>query len=127
VRIDAAHAEPAHTLPWLIARGGRVLLVREERIVAEMDGSFQLRPAEPVPEDATLRLITGEVRRATGRPLPNNAEYALLVWPGYLWAELTRALEDSPDSRHDLLYTLRDGVLEVRDRRNPQIPIVRFD
>lgn len=126
LRIDAAHADPANTLPWLIARGGRILLVREERIVAEMDGGFHLRPAEPVPADATLRLITGEVRRATGRPLPSNAEYALLVWPMELWNELTRALEHSPDSRHDLVYTLREGVMEVRDRRDPQTPIVRL-
>ena len=127
MRIDAAHSDPAQTLPWLMSRGGRILLVRGDRIVAEMDADFQLRPAESVPENADLRLITGEIVRATGRPLPNGAEYALLVWPSNLWAELMRALEHSPDSRHELVYTLSGGAMEIRDRREPQTIIVRFE
>lgn len=127
IRIDIEHSDPTRTLPWLMSRGGRVVLVRGKSIVAEMDADFQLRPAEPVPENANYRDVTREILRATGKPLPNNAEDARLLWPSDLWDQLTRALEDSADLRHDLVSELKEGVMEIRDRPPPQRIIIRFD
>lgn len=127
LRIDAEHLDPMRSIPWVLGRGGRLLLTVEKRIVAEMTDRFEVIPANPINPHTTLRDVTLEVLRGTGKPLPRDAERAVLAWPEALWTELTTALQATPSTRHELLYEVHGQALEVRDRRNPNELIVRFN